>query len=73
MSLFKKRNRQLSAKQEKTAGKLADFILSSQRKAADYLNGRTAHLSALSRLLLLILFCVVFGSYCLYLLLQAFY
>lgn len=73
MRIFKKRNRQLSVRQKQAAGKIADLVLKFQRKAAGYLNRKTAHLSGLSRLLLLILFCMVFGSYCLYLLIGAFH
>ncbi len=73
MRLFKKRERTLSDRQENTAIHIAGRILKAQHKAADYLNGKTTGLSGKTWLMLLILFCAAFGSYCLYLLLQAFY
>jgi hypothetical protein len=71
MKLFKKRDRALSPVQEQRAGKIAQAILNRQRKTADYLNNKTAFISGKNWLLLLILFCTVFGSYCIYLLIKA--
>jgi hypothetical protein len=62
----------MSARQEQVAGRIADSILRYQRHTADYLNRKTVHLSGKARLCLLILFCAVFGSYCLFVLIQAF-
>ncbi|MEO6520546.1 MAG: hypothetical protein ABIN91_02640 [Mucilaginibacter sp.] len=72
MSLFKKRQQVLSPKQEQMAGKIAGGILLGQRKAADYLNQKMAHLSGKARLGLLIGFCAAFGCYFLFLLIRAF-
>lgn len=71
MRLFSKRKkRELSSRQEQTAGKIASAILNNQQRVADYLNGKTAGVSSKVWLLLLGLFCAGFGSYCLMLLLQ---
>jgi len=72
MRLFKKQVQPLSAGQEQRAGKIAGCILKGQRKAADYLNRKTAGMPGRRLLFLLIGFCVAFGSYCLYLLLRVF-
>jgi hypothetical protein len=72
MRLFRKKERSMSAGQEQVAGKIAGDILRYQRKTAEYLNRKTAHLSGKARLCLLILFCAAIGSYCLFVLLQAF-
>ncbi len=72
MRIFKKRPHLLTARQEKTAGKIAGGILKGQRKAADYLNKKTADISGKRWMLLLMAFCAAFGSYCLYLLMQVF-
>lgn len=72
MTLFKRKPKALSAQQEQRANRIAGAILKKQRQAADYLNSRTARVSGKGWLILLILFCATFGSYCLYLLIQAF-
>lgn len=72
MRLFKKRIQSLSAGQEQRAGKIAGCILKSQRRAADYLNLKTAGMPGRRLLFLLIAFCLAFGGYCLYLLLRVF-
>lgn len=56
---------------EETTQKIAGNILTRQSRIADYLNTKTKHLSGKALLIALIGFCVVFGSYCLYLLLSA--
>jgi hypothetical protein len=71
MRIFKKQVKVLNARQERRAGQIAGTILKRQRQAADYLNTRTAGISGKRWLILLILFCATFGSYCLYLLMQA--
>lgn len=62
MRFFKKRIKQklLGAS---LAEKIAVWVLHRQRKWADYLNERTKHASARSKLIVLILFCLVFGAY----------
>lgn len=71
MRIFKRKPKVLSVRQEQRAGRIAGAILQRQRQAADYLNNRTAGISGKRWLILLILFCATFGSYCLYLLMQA--
>ncbi|MBD1366562.1 hypothetical protein IDJ77_22300 [Mucilaginibacter sp. ZT4R22] len=73
MRLFRKKERPMSARQEQVAGKIAGDILQYQRRAADYLNRKTVHLSGKARLCLLVLFCAAFGSYCLFVLIRAFH
>ncbi len=72
MRLFKKSERTLTPRQQHTAQKVAERILSAQRQSADYLNSRTSGISARSWKLLLLAFCLGFGGYCLYLLWEAF-
>lgn len=67
MRLFRQKVRPLSARQEVIAGRIANGLLSGQRRLADYLNAKTAHLSGKVRLWLLLLFGIAFGCYCLYL------
>lgn len=62
----------LSASQEKRAVKVAGQILFAQRKTADYLNHRTAKVSAKSWLIMLMGFCLITGTYLIYLLAQVF-
>jgi len=62
----------LSAGQEKLAARIAGRILSMQRKTADYLNDRTAKVSAKTWLIVLMVFCGITGTYLIYLLVQVF-
>ncbi|MGY4539444.1 hypothetical protein ACVW0P_003878 [Mucilaginibacter sp. UYNi724] len=71
MKLFRKKLLAVNAKQEELAAGIARKIIGLQTKAADYLNGKAAHLSAKSRLFLLILFCVLFAAINLYLLIHS--
>lgn len=73
MRLFSKKSKSLTSQQEHHAGKIADKILNAQRHTADYLNKKTALLSPKTWLILLIVFCAAFGSYSMFLLIQAFY
>lgn len=57
-----------SAANEETAKRIADGILSRQRKFADYLNARAKFISPGKLKVILFLFCLGFGAYCLYLL-----
>jgi hypothetical protein len=66
------KQKQLSAGQEKWAVKVAGQILLAQRKTADYLNDRTAKVSAKSWLIVLIVLCGITGTYLIYLLSQVF-
>jgi hypothetical protein len=69
MSLFRKKRERIP--NEETAQKIAGAIMGRQKQLAGYLNRRTSHLSGKRLLVALILFCTVFGSYCLYLLICA--
>ena len=73
MRLFTNKSNGLTTRQKNNAGRIADKILKAQRKTADYLNRKTALLSPKIWLMLLIIFCAAFGSYSLFLLIQAFY
>lgn len=56
---------------DETARKIAGNIVAKQSRIADYLNTKTKDLPGKTLLIALIGFCVVFGSYCLYLLIGA--
>jgi len=71
MKWFRKR-KTLSPEQENVARKIAEGILSRQRILADYLNQKTSGISACCWLCLLSGFCLLCGSYLLYLLAQVF-
>ncbi|MGY3054014.1 hypothetical protein ACVWYG_002217 [Pedobacter sp. UYEF25] len=73
MRLFNNKSNGLTTRQEHNAGRIADKILKAQRHTADYLNRKTALLSPKIWLMLLVIFCAAFGSYSLFLLIQAFY
>jgi hypothetical protein len=70
MKLFK-RNKE-AKDHEALALKIAGNIISKQQKLAVYLNAKTKNISAQTWLFILIGFCIVFGSYCAYLLIIAF-
>ncbi len=73
MKLFAKSSAtSLTPKQEAMAGRLAQRLTRSQRRLADWLNGKTSGLSVRTWRLLLVLFCILFGTYCLYLLVAVF-
>ncbi|MFC3559492.1 hypothetical protein [Pedobacter jamesrossensis] len=71
MKLFRKKPLAVNVKQEELAAGIAGKIIRWQTKAADYLNGKSAHLSAKARLVMLILFCVLFAAINLYLLIHS--
>jgi len=71
MSLFKGKKVPLSAGQQATAERIAEKLISRQKRLADYLNIKTRGISGRSWLWLLIGFCLVFGCYCLKLVLGA--
>ncbi len=73
MKLFQKSKTALTGGQKETAGRIAGKILTAQRWASDYLNRMTVHLSPRTWKMMLFVFCLAFGSYCLYLLVSAFY
>jgi hypothetical protein len=72
MRIFKRKKvGTLSQGQEMAAQRIADGLISRQRRLADYLNARMHGISARSWLWLLVGFCLVFGGYCLYLVVAA--
>jgi hypothetical protein len=64
-------DKQLRPEQEARAQRIAGGIIDRQKKLADYLNVKTSGISGSSWLWLLIGFCLVFGCYCLKLVLAA--
>ncbi|MGM9475264.1 hypothetical protein ACS5PU_02495 [Pedobacter sp. GSP4] len=73
MRFWGKRDKVLEHGQVLFAEKVAAAILGGQRKLADYLNRRTAGFSSWRWRVLLLGFCLLFGSYSLYLLVAAIY
>lgn len=73
MRLFSQKIKILTSQQEQHAGRIAERILKAQRHTADYLNKKTALLSPKIWLIVLIVFSAAFGSYSMFLLIQAFY
>ncbi len=72
MRLFsKKKESKESLTSDAVAQRIAGNIIGGQQRIADYLNVKTQHLPGRFWLYTLILFCVAFGSYCLYLLISA--
>lgn len=63
-------------KERKTQGTLTDhisvYLNGRQRKVADWLNGKTAGVSRKSLICGLVFFCLLFGSYLIYILIGAF-
>lgn len=55
------------------AGRIAGRMIRLQTRTANYLNRKTAYWNRASKLAALILFCVLFGSTCLYLIIKAFF
>ncbi|MEJ2881503.1 hypothetical protein [Pedobacter sp. GR22-6] len=55
------------------AAHLSAKVLRAQRRLANYLNRKTARMNAQDWMLVLIGFCLLLGSYCLYLLMQVFF
>ena len=75
MGLFWKRRkrRELTARQERFAGKVALTIIQKQTRLANYLNRKTQYWNKTSKITALVLFCLVFGGLSLYLLIKAIY
>lgn len=71
MSLFKRKKAALNPSQQAAAQRIAGGIINRQKQLADYLNAKTSEISGRSWLGLLIGFCLVFGLYCLSLVLAA--
>lgn len=74
MGLFRKRRHQpLTDRQERLAGKVASAIVRRQMRVAGYLNRKTQYWNNSSKIIALVLFCLVFGGMSLYLLMKAIY
>lgn len=67
MKLFALKERRLRDSQQRFAERLALAIVSTQRRLADDLNGRTRNFTRRRWLWLLLCFCLLAGGYCLYL------
>lgn len=72
MRIFRRRKQPLSSRQEQVAGKIAGRILLMQRRTADYLNAKASGLSGQTLVAILVVFCLLFGGYCVHLLVQGF-
>ena len=70
MGFFTKRDRKAS--EGSLSQKIETYVDQRQRKLADYLNVKIRNISGTALLYGLIIFCAVFGSYLLYLLVSAF-
>jgi hypothetical protein len=72
MGLFKKdKNKPLTAGQDAVAQRIAERIISRHKRTADYLNAKTQDIPRRLWLWLLIAFSLIFGGYCLYLVIGA--
>nr|WP_121271738.1 hypothetical protein [Pedobacter schmidteae] len=71
MRLFNRKKVPLNAAQQAAAERIADGIMSRQKRLAEYLNAKTSGISVKTWLVLLIGFCLVFGLYCLHLVIAA--
>jgi len=61
----------ITPKTEALAERIAGRIIRRQTKIADYLNRRTQHWNGVSKLIALLLFCLAFGSLCLYFIMKS--
>lgn len=71
MRLFKRKPKAL--RQDRIAGYAGQALLKKQRQLADHLNHRTQHWNRASKLLMLLLICLLFGGASLWLLIRAIY
>ncbi|MFB9843944.1 hypothetical protein [Mucilaginibacter ginsenosidivorans] len=55
------------------AGRIASRIIHRKTQLANYLNRKTQYWNKPSKLIALFLFCLLFGSLCLYLIIKAFH
>ncbi|WP_344672847.1 hypothetical protein [Sphingobacterium kyonggiense] len=62
MKLFRKNKADVNPKREELAGRIAGRIIGTQSRLAAYLNSRTRHLTCRRKLLLLIVFCLLFAA-----------
>ena len=70
MSPFKRKGRPLSPRAAEVAERWVSALLFQQRKLADYLGRKTAYWDKASKLIALLLFCLVFGGISLWLILK---
>jgi hypothetical protein len=74
MSLFAKKNRNaVVGNAAAIVGKAGDHLNRQQLKFAAYLNSKTAGLSGKSKIIFLVLLCMLFGGTSLYFLINAFH
>ena len=71
MRLFNRKKVPLTVEQEAVAERIAEGLIRRQKKVADYLNAKTKGISGEMWQMLLVGFCLVFGGYCLYLVIAA--
>ena len=72
MNLFHKRKPKSYPKAEALAERIAGRIIRRQSRIAGYLNRKTQYWNKASKLIALLLFCLLFGSLCLYLIIKSF-
>lgn len=70
MKFFRKRTPERT--QNTWSGRINQSVIKRQHKIADYLNRKASFLSAKALIFLLIIFCIVYGTYCLRLIFNAF-
>jgi hypothetical protein len=72
MRLFSKRKTKSYPRAEAMAERIAGRIIRRQTKMANYLNRKTQYWNKASKLIALALFCLLFGSLCLYFIIKSF-
>lgn len=70
MGLFKRRSHRVS--ESSLTGRIENYLEKKQRKLADYLNVKTKNVSADAMIMSLVVFCLLVGSYLLWVLANAF-
>lgn len=73
MRLFRSNKQNISPVDETLSGKLVGHLLKQQSRIAGWLNYKTKSFSSKTWLVLLILFCLIVGSTCLYLIITSIY
>lgn len=71
MKIVERKAKSLSPQTDRLAGWVAEGIIGKQRRFAGYLERKTRYWDRSSKLVALILLCILFGGPSLYLLLQA--
>ncbi|EHQ24632.1 hypothetical protein [Mucilaginibacter paludis] len=67
-----KQQKTLSPKAAALAERIANSIIRRQTKLADSLNRRTQHWNRASKTVALLVFCILFGGLCFYLIIKSF-